>query len=338
MAFATLFKILITMCLYPRLMKNKRYMPTKKNGGNVPVLDDIRKETIEVPCGVCLECMQKKARGWKIRLYEEIKNDKSGLFITLTFSNKFVSELYDKKWDKLNDYDITNKIAKLAVRRFLMRWIKKYKKSVKHWFVTELGSSDKTERVHLHGFLFTDKSETEINELWKYGHIYIGDFVNNKSINYIMKYLTKQDIEHRLYKPIVLCSKGIGKNYIYSANAENNVFKGYNTRANYFTEQGVRLDLPTYYKNNLYTEEQRDILFTKALDENKGYVMKIEYDLSRDEQVDEYYKALVDGKDINNRLGYRNPESDEEIALRKGRKFEKKLKYLEDVRKLKNNL
>ena len=46
------------MCLYPRLMKNKRYMPNKKNGGIVPQLDDIRKETIEVPCGVCLECMQ----------------------------------------------------------------------------------------------------------------------------------------------------------------------------------------------------------------------------------------------------------------------------------------
>ena len=67
------------MCLYPRLMKNKRYMPNKKNGGIVPALIDIRKETIEVPCGVCLECMQKKARGWKIRLYEEIKYDRSGL-------------------------------------------------------------------------------------------------------------------------------------------------------------------------------------------------------------------------------------------------------------------
>ena len=138
--------------------------------------------------------------------------------------------------------------------------------------------------------------------------------------------------------PIVLCSKGIGKNYIYSANAENNVFKGYNTRANYFTEQGVKLDLPVYFKNNLYTEEQREILFTRALDENKAYVMKVEYDLSRDEQVNEYYKALIDGKDINNRLGYRNPESDEEKALRKGRKFEKKLKYLEEIRKLKNNI
>ena len=46
------------MCLYPRLMKNKRYMPNKKNGGIVPQLEDIRKEIIEVPCGVCLECMQ----------------------------------------------------------------------------------------------------------------------------------------------------------------------------------------------------------------------------------------------------------------------------------------
>ena len=43
---------------------------------------------------------------------------------------------------------IEDGIATLAVRRFLERWRKKYKKSVKHWFVTELGGKF-TERIHL---------------------------------------------------------------------------------------------------------------------------------------------------------------------------------------------
>ena len=58
-----------------------------------------------------------------------------------------------------------NKIATLAVRRFLERWRKKYKKSVRHWLVTELGQKN-TEHLHLHGIIWTDKGE-EINKIWK---------------------------------------------------------------------------------------------------------------------------------------------------------------------------
>ena len=46
--------------------------------------------------------------------------------------------------------EIENETAKTAIRLFLERWRKKYGRSTKHWFITELGH-DNTERLHLHG-------------------------------------------------------------------------------------------------------------------------------------------------------------------------------------------
>ena len=54
---------------------------------------------------------------------------KNGKFVTLTFSEESLVELgEDKNINTLNGYNLDNGIATLAVRRFLERWRKKYKK------------------------------------------------------------------------------------------------------------------------------------------------------------------------------------------------------------------
>ena len=156
------------MCLYPKLIMNKKYIPNKKNGGNAPMPQDIRTLYVPVSCGKCIECMKQKKRAWQIRMLEEIKTDKTGIFVTLTFSNEKLKEL-GKDVIKTNDeYIYNNQIATLAVRRFLERWRKKYKKSVKHFLITELGHQN-TERIHLHGIIFT-KHKEDIEIIWSYGY------------------------------------------------------------------------------------------------------------------------------------------------------------------------
>ena len=71
------------MCLYPKMIKNKKYTATKKNGGVVTPPNDIRTLYIPVACGVCYECMKKKGREWGIRLTEGIRTDTTGKFIIL---------------------------------------------------------------------------------------------------------------------------------------------------------------------------------------------------------------------------------------------------------------
>ena len=81
------------MCLYPRLLKNKKYEPNKKNGGNVPTVTDNRVLAVPIGCGRCMECMKKKSREWQVRLMEEIRENKNAHFVTLTLSNERYIEL-----------------------------------------------------------------------------------------------------------------------------------------------------------------------------------------------------------------------------------------------------
>ena len=83
---------------------------------------------------------------------------------------------------------------------------------MKHFLITELGHNG-TERIHLHGILFTNEKTEIIQNIWKYGIIWIGQYTNEKTINYIMKYITKVDEDHKGFKAVILTSAGIGKQY-----------------------------------------------------------------------------------------------------------------------------
>jgi hypothetical protein len=278
-------------------------MVTKKNNGNVPELTDPRIAYIPVPCGRCIECMRKKKREWQVRLMEEIKVNKEAIFVTLTFSEESLKEL-EKLTVSKNKYIQSNEIATIAVRRFLERHRKKYGKSIKHWLVTELGHVN-TERIHLHGIIFKNIEKEELDQLWKYGITWIGSYVNERTINYIVKYINKQDPDHKNYIPKILCSAGIGSNYLKTYNAERNKFNENGTREYYITRQGYKLNLPSYYRRKIYNDEEREKLWIKRLDEGKRWIMGEELDAYNEEEIQktlEYYRR------INKELGYNDDE------------------------------
>ena len=70
------------MCLYPKLIRNRRYLPNKKNGGVPPVCPDERLLYVTAACGKCFECMKQKGRAWQVRLSEEIRQDPKAIFLT----------------------------------------------------------------------------------------------------------------------------------------------------------------------------------------------------------------------------------------------------------------
>ena len=43
------------MCLYPKLIKNKKYIANKKNGGVIPAVFDNRVLLVPVKCNKCME-------------------------------------------------------------------------------------------------------------------------------------------------------------------------------------------------------------------------------------------------------------------------------------------
>lgn len=289
------------MCLYPKFILNRKYRPNIKNKGNVPQVKDIRTLYVPVGCGKCMECMKQKARGWQVRLSEELRNNRNALFVTLSFSDKALADLEAKVQGNLKGYDLDNKIAKIAVRLFLERWRKTFKTSLRHWFVTELGQTN-TERLHIHGIIFSKASFSTIVRHWKYGNVYIGDYVNERTVNYIVKYLSKSDERHKYYTPIVLCSKGIGGNYLNRSDSILNRYDEKKTNELYTTRTGIKLPLPTYYRNKIYDDEQKERLWLNLLDKDIRYVNGIKVDVSKNDQ--DYYNVLNEQRKENMRLGY----------------------------------
>ena len=86
------------MCLYPKLIQNKKYTANKKNGGKIPVMKDKRVQWVAVGCGKCMECLEMKGREWRVRLHEEYKSNRECELVTLTYSEEALKEL-DKAVD-----------------------------------------------------------------------------------------------------------------------------------------------------------------------------------------------------------------------------------------------
>lgn len=288
------------MCLYPKIIKNKKYTINKKNKGIIPDVKDERTLMVPIGCGKCIECKKQKKREWQVRVQEEIRENRNGKFVTMTFSNEAIDELM--KSVEMNDLkkDIDNEMATLAVRRFLERWRKRTGKSVRHWLVTELGHNG-TERIHLHGLIWTDDVE-EIEKTWRYGHVWIGDYVNEKTVNYIVKYINKIDELHKGYNSKILCSKGIGCNYLVRNDSKMNSYNGEETREFYRCKDGTKLNLPTYYRNKIYSDEEREKLWLNMLDKDIRYVGGDTIDISINE--DEYDKAVKWHRAKSKRMGY----------------------------------
>jgi hypothetical protein len=293
------------MCLYPTLIRNPKYKENKKNGGVIPSVSDVRLLMLPIGCGNCMQCMKQKAREWQQRIIEDIKEYKNGRFVTLTFSNESYKELYNEI--NMEGYIADNKIATLAVRRFLERWRKKYKKSVRHWLVTELGHNG-TENIHLHGIIWTDNVE-EIEKIWKYGYVWKGkevkgklvNYVNASTASYITKYMTKIDTKHKYYKSIVLCSKGIGGSY-----AERKI-KLNEIKDHYRFESGHKSSLNLYWRNKLFNEEEREKLWIEKLDKGIRYVGNKKF---KNNDIKGILNEIKEQQKLNTELGYGNSKKD----------------------------
>lgn len=293
------------MCIYGSIIKNPKYKANKKNGGVIPAINDKRVMAIPIGCGKCMECRKKKSREWRVRMLEEIKDNKNGVMVTLTFSNESIKKI-SAGMHNISGYERDNAIASKAVEYFCERWRKKYKKYPRHWLVTELGHQG-TENIHLHGIIWTNESAEEISEKWQYGYTWIGDekqggWVNGQTVNYIVKYVTKTDVQHKEYNPKIYASKGIGKGYIKRHNSNINAYNGEKTKEYYQAENGYKMAMPMYYRNKLWTEEQREKLWIKKLDEEKRYVDGQEIDTKKG--TEEYWKAIKIARKKNSILGF----------------------------------
>lgn len=258
------------MCLYAKERANAKYRANKSNGGKAPLPMYQELLRIDTKCGYCLECRKQRANGWRIRLQNEILDHKENSFVTMTFSDEALDQLIAVARE-----DEPNRIATIAIRRFLERYRKHHGKSLRHWFIVELGGSG-TERMHIHGIIFGGIDAKELQDRWTYGRTDVGYECSQRTINYVTKYLTKIDPTHREFRSIILVSPALGKSYIEKYRNEHR-FRWDQTNTKYRLSDGREVELPEYYKRKLYSDEEREQLRMLAYAEGKRYVGRTEY-------------------------------------------------------------
>lgn len=166
------------------------------------------KKKIILECGICNECREEKAQKWEKRLIEEVRINPNGKAVKLNIKKENIKILSKEIEGKIG-YELENSIVKIAIRRYLERWRKKYKTSVKHWFITEVKETEKAE-LEIKGIIFTDESMKEIKAKWGYGTVEIKEKANKTEIKRLTETFKIIKTGHEKYINKVLCSDQIG--------------------------------------------------------------------------------------------------------------------------------
>lgn len=165
-----------------------------------------KKDTQETfPCGKCPNCSARRVSGWSFRLMQQNKIAETAVFLTLTYDTTKVP-LTPKGYMTLDKttykYVIAKKgkrkgqLKKCQVSSHLQSFFKDLRKAqfgnakgnIKYYACGEYGS--KYNRPHYHVILFNARLEL-IQDAWPHGSIHYGMDVNEASVGYTLKYMSK---------------------------------------------------------------------------------------------------------------------------------------------------
>ena len=199
--------------------------------------------------------MKRRTSGWSYRLVKEGDRSKTALFITLTYNTDTVP-ITKKGYMNLDKKD---------VQKFMKRLRKLSNEKLKYYACGEYGTQKM--RPHYHIIMFNANAEM-VNRAWaldnkNIGNIYIGT-VNEASIGYTLKYMTKQGKipihkNDDRQKEFSLMSKGLGSNYL-----TEQMIKWHKddlkTRMYVPMKDNKKIAMPRYYKDKIYNEHEKTIV------------------------------------------------------------------------------
>ena len=67
----------------------------------------------------------------------------------------------------------------------------------------------------------------------------------------------------------------------------------------------MKLALPIYYRNKIYTEEEREKLWINKLNEKKRYIMGQRLSVKTKKDIELFYEILKNAQNTNKKLGYK---------------------------------
>lgn len=199
---------------------------------------------LQIPCGKCLYCYQRKQEVWRIRLQQEMKSSFCCYFATLTY----------------NDDDLPKDgVSKTDVQKFFKRFRHNLCVSVRYFGVSEYGPKG-TRRPHYHFALFFndyisfDDCLFELERSW-HSIVSLGDLTDGR-IQYLSTYCIKFFNEAPVGQNVnfMLCSRRpfIGHGFLDSEMCDNLRFK----MVPYVQVNGFKKPMPRIYKEKIFDDEQ----------------------------------------------------------------------------------
>lgn len=207
-------------------------------------------DSIPVPCGRCPNCVKRRVSQWSFRLMQEAKSKD-------TISAHFITLTYDTTNVPLTPCGFMD-----LSKRHLQLFFKRLRKSlpgrkVKYYAVGEYGG--KSYRPHYHVILF-NVDINKIQDAWGLGSVHYGT-LSPASVGYTLKYLSKPSrvplhVNDDRIREFALMSKGIGKNYLTKQMVKWHL-ASLQDRMYCNLEGGRKIAMPRYYKEKIYSKEQR---------------------------------------------------------------------------------
>ena len=180
------------MCINLQRLPNPRYrgqLPTSypSHFGGVD-----QRYYINVPCGKCLECSDKKKNDLFVRAsFEYLSMLKAGgiaYFVTLTYANKCLPSFNHRPC--FNREDVTTFLRRLRARHF--KFCKKFGyryHGIRYFVTSEYGHE--THRPHYHMVIFCNHPINEylipylVRSTWHYGIVDVQSLESNIGIHYV---------------------------------------------------------------------------------------------------------------------------------------------------------
>lgn len=245
---------------------------------------------IPVPCGKCPGCLTSRSNSWQFRLTQQDKISLHSHFITLTYGDNDAPGI-----GKLTPNG-HNSIHKPDYQKFmkLLRHHSPKNIPISYFACGEYGS--RRERPHFHAIIFNADPEL-IKKSWHHGFVHIGS-VTGASIAYTLKYMhkartvPKDDTDDRTPE-FQLQSKGLGANYL------TEHVKAYHrqdiTRLYVTLEGGQKTTMPRYYRNRIFSEQQRK----RQAEHARQMIIDHRLQLEKEYQdtygsLDGYYKSQIE--------------------------------------------
>lgn len=220
-----------------------------------------------VPCGKCPPCLQRRASAWSFRLLNEMDSIPRCFFLTLTYSSPPLS-----------------KSGRMTlVKRDWVLFMKRLRKfhvpgtTIRYYAVGEYGS--KRMRPHFHAIIYGVNPE-HISKAWSpsNGTKFAGvpglfecdPDVNPSNIAYVCKYITKgrlipQYAGDDRVPEFSLMSKHLGECYLTPQMIRYH--KADLSRTYHVLDGGVKVAMSRYYKDKIFSPEEREFMFFQNQDD-----------------------------------------------------------------------